>query len=55
MKFPILGDIPVIGNLFKTYRKINEKTEVFFFLEPHIVTRQFRRPNIFVPDAGGRR
>ena len=54
-KFPVLGDMPVLGNLFKNYRKRNEKTEVFFFLEPHIVTNQYRRPAIYVPDESNSR
>ena len=43
--------MPVVGNLFKTYRKRNGKTEVFFFLTPRIVSREQRRPALFVPDA----
>ena len=49
IKFPFLGDIPVLGNLFKTYRKRNEKTEVFFFLTPRIVTREGRTPPLCDP------
>jgi general secretion pathway protein D len=36
-KIPILGDIPVIGNLFKTKSKDHSKDELMIFLTPHIV------------------
>jgi general secretion pathway protein D len=36
-KIPILGDIPVLGNLFKHTQKSSTKTELLIFLTPHIV------------------
>jgi type II secretory pathway component GspD/PulD (secretin) len=36
-KIPFLGDIPFIGNLFKTSTKATSKTELMMFLTPHIV------------------
>jgi type II secretion system protein D len=36
-KIPLLGDIPVLGNLFKRKIKNNSKTELLIFLTPHIV------------------
>ncbi len=36
-KIPILGDIPLIGNLFKRQIKNYTKTELIIFLTPHIV------------------
>ncbi len=36
-KIPILGDIPLIGNLFKRKNKNTSKTELLIFLTPHIV------------------
>jgi len=36
-KVPILGDIPLLGQLFKASTKQNEKTELLIFLTPHIV------------------
>jgi general secretion pathway protein D len=36
-KIPILGDIPLLGQLFKFSAKSNEKTELLIFLTPHIV------------------
>ncbi len=36
-KVPILGDIPILGNLFKQSSKSNVETEVVVFLRPHIL------------------
>ena len=36
-KIPLLGDMPVFGNLFKTTGKENSKTELIIFLTPRIV------------------
>ena len=36
-KVPFLGDIPLIGQLFKTTSKADQKTELLMFLTPHIV------------------
>jgi general secretion pathway protein D len=36
-KIPFLGDIPVLGNLFKRKQKSDTKTELLIFLTPHIV------------------
>src|SRR5262249_48198647 len=36
-KIPILGDIPLLGNLFKHKTKTDTKTELIIFLTPHIV------------------
>ncbi len=36
-KIPILGDIPLLGALFKFSAKSNEKSELLIFLTPHIV------------------
>lgn len=37
-KIPIVGDIPVLGNLFKKTDKEVKKKELVIFLTPHIVT-----------------
>jgi type IV pilus assembly protein PilQ len=34
---PLLGDIPVLGNLFKTTSRTNDKTELLIFLTPKIL------------------
>ena len=36
-KVPLLGDIPLLGQLFRFSAKQNEKTELLIFLTPHIV------------------
>ena len=36
-KVPLFGDIPVVGNLFKTTGVTNNKTELLIFLTPRIV------------------
>jgi len=36
-KIPLFGDIPVVGNLFKTTDVTNDKTELLIFLTPKIV------------------
>lgn len=35
---PFLGDIPILGNLFKNKSRSNEKTELLIFITPKIVT-----------------
>ncbi len=36
-KIPILGDIPLLGQLFKFSAKSNQKSELLMFITPHIV------------------
>jgi general secretion pathway protein D len=36
-KIPLLGDIPVLGNLFKFSNHANQKDELLMFITPHIV------------------
>lgn len=36
-KVPFLGDLPVVGNLFKTTSRQNVKTELIIFLTPRII------------------
>lgn len=36
-KVPLLGDLPVLGNLFKSTHKQNNKTELIIFLTPRII------------------
>jgi type IV pilus assembly protein PilQ len=36
-KVPLLGDVPVVGNLFKTTQKIDNKDELLIFVTPKIV------------------
>jgi len=37
-KVPILGDIPILGNLFKQRSKTSNRTELLIFLTPKIIT-----------------
>lgn len=39
-KIPLLGDLPVLGNLFKTTGKSNSKTELLIFITPKIMTEK---------------
>jgi type IV pilus assembly protein PilQ len=36
-KVPFLGDIPILGNLFKSTQDINNKTELLIFITPKIL------------------
>jgi general secretion pathway protein D len=36
-KIPVLGDIPLLGNLFKRRQRSSAQTELLIFLTPHIV------------------
>jgi type IV pilus assembly protein PilQ len=37
-KVPLLGDIPFLGNLFKTTTKISSRTELLIFITPRVIT-----------------
>ena len=39
-KVPFLGDIPLLGWLFKTRGKSQQKTNMFIFITPHIIENQ---------------
>jgi type IV pilus assembly protein PilQ len=39
-KVPFLGDIPVLGRLFKSTLRTNDKTELLIFITPKIVAEQ---------------
>ncbi len=39
-KVPVLGDIPILGNLFKSNSTIRNKTELLVFLTPHVVRNE---------------
>ncbi len=41
-KVPLLGDIPVLGYLFKTTSKVNNKTELLIFITPKILKEGLR-------------
>ncbi len=37
-KVPLLGDVPVIGALFRRTRRTTEKTNLLLFISPHVLT-----------------
>jgi len=39
-KVPLLGDVPVVGNLFKNSVKSSNKTELLIFITPKVVTER---------------
>ena len=47
-KVPILGDIPFIGEVFRSRYKKTEDTEILIFVTPHIITD--RRIDLIIPD-----
>ena len=38
-KVPLLGDIPLIGQAFRTDKQTRSKTELYIIVTPHIVHR----------------
>ncbi len=36
-KVPLLGDIPVLGNLFRNYYEVSEQTNILFYIRPRIL------------------
>ncbi len=38
IKVPLLGDIPLVGELFKNTNKVNTKSKLYVFLTPRIMT-----------------
>ena len=39
-KVPFLGDVPVLGNLFKSRNRVANKTELLVFITPKVVTER---------------
>ena len=37
-KIPLLGDVPVVGNLFKSRTKESSKREMLVFITPKVIT-----------------
>ena len=38
-KVPLLGDLPGVGNLFKSRERINNKSELLIFITPRVLGR----------------
>ena len=51
-KIPLLGDIPVLGYLFKSSANANQKTELLLFLTPHIVQAPRQLSALAVKETG---
>ena len=45
-KIPLLGDIPILGNLFKFTAKSAGQNELLIFLTPHIVQMPAQLPGM---------
>jgi type IV pilus assembly protein PilQ len=39
-KVPLLGDLPVLGHLFKNRVNVNDRSELLIFITPRVVTQQ---------------
>ena len=51
-KVPLLGDIPLVGNLFKLEQSTRSKTELYIVITPHIVRhRRFEKVDEGAPTA----
>jgi len=51
-KVPFLGDIPILGQLFKSTAKSDAKTELLMFLTPHIVESPAQIGRLTTPEMG---
>lgn len=51
-KIPFLGDIPLLGNLFKHKVKSTSKTELLIFLTPHIVKEPSELASLSTSERG---
>ncbi len=49
-KVPLLGDIPVVGSLFKYEEKIKQVQELVIIIEPHIIDKKIN--NVSLADLG---
>jgi type IV pilus assembly protein PilQ len=41
-KVPLLGDLPIVGNLFKSTRNQDDKSELLIFVTPKILKEGLR-------------
>jgi general secretion pathway protein D len=49
-KVPFLGDIPVIGNFFRSDTVMNRKTNLLIFLTPHIIRNEREQATLSVQE-----
>ncbi len=52
-KVPILGDIPLLGELFKSVDKDKTKTELLIFLTPHVAQQPSQLPAMSEDETAG--
>ncbi len=50
-KVPILGDIPLLGQAFRTDRKTKSRTELYIIVTPHVVRRSQPTAPLTAPTA----
>jgi len=50
-KIPLLGDIPIVGEVFRNQRTTTSKTELYIIVTPHIVHRIGTSPNVVPGNA----
>jgi type IV pilus assembly protein PilQ len=43
---PFLGDIPLLGNLFKSNQKVNNRSELLIFLTPRVIINNSLTPGV---------
>ncbi len=43
-KFPLLGDIPIVGMVFRNVKREKSKSELIIFITPHIVSGEGEEP-----------
>jgi general secretion pathway protein D len=46
-KVPLLGDIPVLGWLFKVQNSSQQKTNLFIFLSPHVINNPSEAADVY--------
>ncbi len=46
-KVPLLGDIPVLGWLFKVQNKSQQKNNLFIFLSPHVINKPSEAADVY--------
>ena len=52
-KIPLLGDIPLLGQAFRTDRGTKSKTELYIVVTPHVVRHYVPTSSQLAPDAPG--
>jgi pilus assembly protein CpaC len=50
-KVPLLGHIPIIGELFKSRNFVDKKTELAIYVTPHLATPNSKEVKELIQDA----